>query len=111
MQALHDQNDNAGLFIVEAAGKGMVEPAVGALAPVLVHGLRRIERVVYDEEITALPGQRAAHGRGEAEAAPGRHEFMFLVLVARQLYFREQRAVPRRSYHAAAIQRMLERQR
>jgi hypothetical protein len=68
MQSLHDNNNCAGLLIVEARDKRAGAPAVCPVATDLREGVSRIQRIVDDENVSATPRQCTTDGRRIAEA-------------------------------------------
>ena len=108
VQALHDDDDDAGALVVEPARVGLVEPVERALALGLAQRLARIVRVVDDQHVGALAGRRAADRGGDAVAPRGGLELVLLVLVGGEAQAREDAPVPRCCDHQPAILRVLD---
>jgi len=68
VEPLHDQNDAAGLLVIEATEQGVVVPFVDRLALRIGESLVGLERIVDDNEVAATTGQNAAHRGSEAKA-------------------------------------------
>ena len=60
----------------------MFEPAIDMVAPLAIHRLDWIERIVDDNKVSAFTQSAASHGRCESLAPACGDEFMLFILVA-----------------------------
>jgi hypothetical protein len=65
MDALHDDDDRAGAFVVEAGQQGALEPFVDRIALGFGMGVVRLQRIVDDNQVAAAAGERAADRSGQ----------------------------------------------
>ncbi len=81
MQSLHDNNNRRLLGIVQTGGPHLPPPP-RHIEP-LCRAFRRlgVVRVVYDDDIAALPDRGSAGGDTDAPAAGGQVEVIFTVLI------------------------------
>jgi hypothetical protein len=56
MDALHDDDDRAGAFVVEAGQQGVLEPFVGRIALGLRRGVVGLQRIVDNDQVAAAAG-------------------------------------------------------
>src|SRR5712671_1607461 len=102
MQALHDNDLDAGGGIIDAAAKRGIKTQVDGFPFHLADGLLRVERIVKDQYVATHAGSGGLHAGGEHGAANGILIVAFDVLIMRQ---REDPAplflVPRRLNDAA----------
>ena len=75
VEALHDNDDDAGALAIEAAVEGVIEPFVGGGALGLGERLVGLEGIVDDEEVGATSGEHSADRGGEAHALGGGVKF------------------------------------
>lgn len=82
MQALHDDNADALLFVIKAAVQRIVVPVIHRLSSGFRPGIIGLERVVDNDDISAAPGQRPTDGGREPEAVFGCRYFILGILAA-----------------------------
>jgi len=75
MQALHDHNNGARVFVVEARDKRAAVPVDDSLPGGLRMELIGVQGIVDDDQIGAASGKRSANGSRISAAALGRDEF------------------------------------
>jgi hypothetical protein len=76
MQALHYEDDAAGLFVIEPAIKCVIVPGVNRVTLGLRERLIRFQRVINDNEICSSTGQYATDRRSQPHALLSSHEFV-----------------------------------
>ena len=72
MHALHDDEDDAGLLIIEARQQSVAIPLIDRLALDVREGVNRLQGIVDDEDIATHAGHGAEHGGPAAKSALGR---------------------------------------
>ena len=68
MDALHDDDDRAGAFVVEAGQQGVLEPFVGGVALGFGMGVVGLQRIVDNNQVAAAAGERAADRSGQPKS-------------------------------------------
>ena len=68
MDALHDDDDRAGAFVVEAGQQGVLEPLVGGVALGFGMGVVGLQRIVDNNQVAAAAGERAADRSGQPKS-------------------------------------------
>jgi hypothetical protein len=105
VQAVHDQHDGAGEFIVEPAVKGLVVPFVGRPALRLRQGFLGLQRIVDDDDdVGTPPGQYPTDRGGDAAALRRRLELGHRLMPRREAGWKES-LVPVAGDDAPAIAR------
>jgi hypothetical protein len=106
VNALHDDDDRAGAFVVEAGQQGVLEPFVGRIAFGLGIAVVGLQRIVDNDQIAAAAGQRAPD-RGRQPKSPYRQLNLALRILLPDPRAWEQRLVPGRLKDCTKIVRML----
>src|SRR5712692_2995218 len=99
-QALHDQDDAAGLLVVEPTVERAVVPLVGRVALRLRFGLRRLKGIVYNEKVCSTPGNHTAYRSRQTGTVGGRYKLADRLLL-RAKPRREQPLVPVARHYTA----------
>jgi hypothetical protein len=76
VEPLHDQDDAAGLLVIETAKHGVVEPFIGGEATSVGERVIRFEGIVNDDEVSSPTGHGAANRRGDPYSSVGRGELV-----------------------------------
>ena len=107
VDALHDDDDGAGAFVVEAGQQGVLEPFVAGVAFGLGIGVVGLQGIVDNDHVAAATGQRAPDRCRQAEPARGEFDLGLSVLERSDPRVREGRSIPRRFEHRAEVVGML----
>jgi hypothetical protein len=102
VQPLHDDDDYALGFVVQAGIERSVEPFVGGDAAALRHRVAGFQGIVDDDEIGAASGQHAADRGRQPKTARRRDEFLQCRTVRGQPRG-EQGSIPRRHHYRPAV--------
>jgi hypothetical protein len=106
VDALHDDDDGAGAFVVEAGQQGVLEPFVAGVAFGLGIGVVGLQGVVDNDHVATAAGQRAPD-RGRESKSPCRQFNLALRIFLPNPRALEQRLIPGRLKDCAKIVRML----
>jgi hypothetical protein len=77
VEALHNDDDRVGDFIIQAGQKRIAVPPFDLLSRGLGVGVLRFHGIVDDDEVSATPGEGAFRRRCKPVAARGSLEFNF----------------------------------
>jgi hypothetical protein len=75
VNALHDDYDCAGPFVVEARQQGVCEPLIRCGTLGLRQSVVRLQRIVDNDQLASTPGECAANRRRQPKAPRGEFDF------------------------------------
>src|ERR1700677_3699630 len=103
MKALCCDDDGACHFVVEAGNQCRTEPFVDGVALRLRHRVRRLERIIDDDDIRSSTGQRATDRSGDSRSSTREHDLAFRVLPAPNAGRGKYASVPIRRYYGPVV--------